>query len=87
MFGILIVVNTISYHRVIGLANLRNLNTVEEKKSQEDVPSSADQDSSKKVTEEINKLNNEIAQLTEKNNEILVRYCFSQPFCKCSVFI
>lgn len=79
--------NTISYRRVIGLANLRNVNsTAEEKKSQEEAqspPSSqSEQDSTKKLTEEINKLNTEITQLKEKNNEFLVSFNLRQTFAK-----
>lgn len=79
--------NTISYHRVIGLANLRNVNnTAQEKKSQDEAQSAPEQDSSKKLTEDINKLNAEIAQLTEKNSEILVSLQFSTKACETNYF-
>lgn len=68
------------FFRTIGAAGLRKLNTVEEKKTQQEGQTqTSDQNTSLK--EEIDKLNNEIAQLTEKNNDLLVSHLFLVSYC------
>lgn len=59
----------------------------EEKKTQEEGQNTTEQNSSKKLTEEIEKLNTEIAQLTAKNNEFLVNYKFSSFAHDINVFV
>lgn len=61
------------FYRTVGAASLRKLNTVEEKKAQQEGQTQTnDQSGNTNLKEEIDKLNSEIAQLTEKNNDILV---------------